>query len=59
MVVHPKVISAAVVSALVGLLLWLLKSYAHVDIPVEQVAAINTLAVFVAGYFTPSELLSK
>jgi heme/copper-type cytochrome/quinol oxidase subunit 3 len=58
MTVHPKVISATAVSALLGIAFWLLQAYAHTTLPPEVQGEIFTVAVFLAGYFTSSPTAS-
>jgi hypothetical protein len=51
--VHPKVISAAAVIALMQILIWLFETYTHTTIPLAIRGEGETLAVFLAGYLTP------
>lgn len=50
---HPKVASATVAGALTALIIYLLQTYAHTDIPPTIAASITTLLTFIGGYLAP------
>jgi hypothetical protein len=48
-----KVTTATVAAAVVTIVIWLLQTFADVDIPPEVALAISTVVVAIAGYLAP------
>ncbi len=48
----PKVVAAALAGSATTIVLFLLSTYAHVDLPGEVAAAITTVLSFLIGYIT-------
>ncbi len=48
-----KVTAATVAAAVVTILVWILRTFADIDIPAEVAVALSTVAVGIAGYFAP------
>ena len=48
-----KVTAATLAAAIITLVIWILRTFADVDVPAEVALAISTIAVAVAGYFAP------
>jgi hypothetical protein len=48
-----KVTAATVAAALVTIVVWVLRTFADVEIPAEVAVAISTVLVAIAGYFAP------
>lgn len=48
-----KVTVATLAAAVVTIVVWILRTFAHVDIPAEVAVAMSTVAVAIAGYFAP------
>ena len=53
MLPEKKVTAATLAAAVVTIVVWILHSAAHVDIPPEVAAALATVLVGVAGYLAP------
>jgi hypothetical protein len=52
-VIEKKVTVSTLVAALVTIGVWLLRTFAGIDIPAEVTAAIITVVVALAGYLAP------
>jgi putative flippase GtrA len=48
-----KVLAGAFAGAITTILVWVLKNFAHTDIPGEIAAAITTVLTFVVSYLVP------
>jgi len=48
-----KVTAATVAAAVTIVVVWLLRTFAHVDVPAEVALAISTVAIAAAGYLAP------
>jgi hypothetical protein len=48
-----KVAAGAIAGAVTTIIIWVLKSYAHIDIPGDVGAAITTVLTFIVSYIVP------
>ncbi|HEY7483139.1 MAG TPA: hypothetical protein VH912_01635 [Streptosporangiaceae bacterium] len=48
-----KVTAATLAAAVTTIVIWILRTFAHIDIPAEVAVAISTVVVAVAGYMAP------
>ena len=48
-----KVTAATLAAAVTTIVVWLLRVFAHIEVPAEVALAISTVAVGVAGYLAP------
>ena len=48
-----KVTAATVAAAVVTIVVWILRTFADVEIPAEVAVAMSTIVVALAGYFAP------
>ena len=48
-----KVTAGAVAGAVTTIVIWVLKAYAHIEVPGEIAAAITTVLTFVVAYVVP------
>lgn len=52
---QPKVIAAGISGTVTTVILWLISSFTHVEVPAEIGAAITTLVGFLFGYITSNK----
>jgi uncharacterized membrane protein len=48
-----KVTAATLAAAIVTIVIWILRTFADVDVPAEVAVAISTVVVAIAAYFAP------
>lgn len=51
--IEKKVTASTLIAAVVTITVWVLRAFAHIDIPGEVTAAIITVVVAIAGYLAP------